>query len=218
MNRTETTHRRFSPLSLANVRLEQRADADAAPVIAGYGSVFYDGTPETEYQLYRYFKERIMPGAFDRAIAEGHDVRGLFNHDANFVLGRTKSETLRLSIDQRGLKYEIDPNAEDTDAMNVVARLRRGDVTGSSFSFRIVREEYLYEDDVTIALVKDVDLYDVGPVTFPAYEAADSSVRSADVEARIAAAKEALGRGKRTPRSLVLATARAIELRRGARG
>lgn len=205
--------RRFTPIQLAEVRASKRDDG--SPLITGHGSVFYDGTPETEYRLWSKFKERIMPGAFDRALAEAHDVRGLFNHDANHVLGRTKSGTCRLSIDARGLRYEIDPNAKDTDAMNVVARLERGDVTGSSFSFRIVREEYLYEDDVTIALVKDVDLYDVGPVTFPAYEGAESEVRSADVEARIAAANKLRGH-KTTPRSVVIATARAIELGRRA--
>lgn len=213
-DRSQIVHRRFSPTSLAKVRAEEREGK--SPVIAGYGAVFYDGTEGTEYKIGSYWRERLMPGAFDRALAEGHDCRCLFNHDVNHVLGRTASGTCKLSIDARGLAYECEPNSEDTDAMNVVAKLKRGDVSGSSFSFRIRQEEYVYEEDQIIALIKDVDLYDVGPVTFPAYEATEASVRSADLDARKAAAEEARAKaaaGKGTPRSVVIARARCLEIK-----
>ena len=101
--------RRFIATSVAAVRATKREDGK--PIIAGYGAVFYDGTPETEYKLWDDMVERIMPGAFDRAISEKHDVRGLFNHDPNHVLGRTKSGTMKLSVDSKGLADEIETGA-----------------------------------------------------------------------------------------------------------
>ena len=93
----------------SNMRLEARAEGEL-PKIIGYASVFYDGTAGTQYELWDDTFERIMPGAFDRALKED-DCRALVNHDANNLLGRTASGTLRLSIDKTGLRYEIDtPN------------------------------------------------------------------------------------------------------------
>lgn len=171
--------RRFTATVLANVRHEKRADGQS--IIAGYGAVFYDGTAATEYHLDDDMAERIMPGAFDRAIAEGQDVRGLFNHDPNCVLGRTKSKTMRLSIDASGLAYEIEPG-NTTVAKDVAEHLTRGDVSGSSFSFIATDSRWteLTEAGNTrwIREILSVDLYDVGPVTFPAYETTTAGVRS----------------------------------------
>src|SRR5689334_2288993 len=99
--------RRFLPTATLPIEIEEREGKPAR--ISGYAAVFYDGSPGTEYQMWQGFSERIMPGAFDRCIREGHDVRALFNHDPNYPLGRTSAGTCRLSIDKRGLKYEIDP-------------------------------------------------------------------------------------------------------------
>ncbi len=126
-----------------------------------------------------------MPGAFDRAIRED-DVRGLFNHSPDMVLGRTKAKTMRLSVDAMGLAYEID--APDTQVgRDLVESLRRGDIDGSSFSFTTTDEEWRKEGGVQVRLLKGVALYDVGPVTFPAYEATSAAARS-DLEARAARA------------------------------
>lgn len=160
------------------VRVETRADGGR--MIVGYASVFYrQGDPGTEYELWTNVVERVLPGAFDRAIRENQDVRGLFNHRSDNVLGRTKSGTLRLSVDNIGLRYEIDV-AETTLAKDLVVTLERGDVSGSSFSFIIVSENWRKEDRREIREIVDVDLFDVGPVTYPAYEATTSGARSGD--------------------------------------
>lgn len=157
--------RRQYTQDVAGVRLEERADE--ASKISGYASVFYDGTKRTEYQLWDGAVERIMPGSFDDAI-KNDDVRALFNHDPNQVLGRTQSDTLKLSVDKRGLKYEIEPG--DTQvARDVSEHIRRGDVDGSSFAFIVTDSDWRTEDSVDIREIRSVELYDVGPVTYPAY-------------------------------------------------
>lgn len=144
--------------------------------ISGYASVFYDGTRDTEYQLWDDVRERIMPGAFDRAIAED-DVRALFNHDANMLLGRNKAGTLTLRQDKTGLAYDIDPPDTET-GRSVVASIKRGDLSGSSFAFMVEDEDIRKEKDVWIREVRAVRLFDVGPVTYPAYDSTTTAVRS----------------------------------------
>lgn len=176
---------RFISGPIAGVRLEERADG-SPPVLVGYGAVFFDASnPGTEYNfagLWSDFRERIMPGAFDQALRED-DVRGLFNHDVNQILGRTIAKTLRLSVDRVGLRYEIDPPSTEA-AKTVVEAIRRGDVNGSSFSFTVDEENWRTINDaedrpIQIRELNRVRLYDVGPVTFPAYQATSAGVRSA---------------------------------------
>ncbi len=156
--------------------VELRKDGDGQSTISGHASVFYDGTPGTEYQLWDNAVERIMPGTFDRALKEKDDVRALFNHDPSLVLGRTSANTMDLSIDKRGLRYDIRPG-DTTIGNDVVEHIARGDVTGSSFFFRITDETWRMEDDLDIREIRGVELFDVGPVTFPAYTGADTGVR-----------------------------------------
>lgn len=172
--------------SRAEVKLEKRAEGEAG-VIAGVGAVVYDGTANTEYELWDYsFEravERIMPGAFAKAIQRPDDVRGLFNHDSNQVLGRTKSGTMTLSADNTGLKYEITPG-DTSVAKDVMAHLARGDVSGSSIAFVVDEERWTETKDESgkwqaLREILSVTLYDVGPVTFPAYEATSAGVRAA---------------------------------------
>jgi uncharacterized protein len=160
---------------LAGVRREKREGQ--ASSIKGLAAVYYrEGEAGTEYWLWRDMVERILPGAFDRAIKEQHDARGLFNHDANQLLGRVSAGTLTLSLTSAGLAYEIPADEKDPDHQRVASKIDRGDVTGSSFAF-IARlttwSELELEDGSTLYIreIKDVDLYDVGPVTWPAYEA-----------------------------------------------
>lgn len=163
-----------------NEKVELRAEGDEEmPVIEGYAAVYYDGTPETEYELWDGAVERIMPGSFDRAISEGHDVRALFNHDPSLLLGRTASGTLKLSVDDKGLKYEVTPG-NTTAARDTVEHLKRGDMTGSSFAFRPTSHTWRDEGELEILEINDVDLFDVGPVTYPAYTGASSGLRSED--------------------------------------
>lgn len=163
---------------LAHNRVSRAAEKGSG-VIRGYGAVFWDASnPGTQYELWANCFERIRPNAFDRALSEAQDVRGLFNHDDEWVLGRVSSGTLRLSVDSVGLAYEIDESTTDPHWLSVASMVDRGDVDGSSFSFMpaSVTWEQQTIDGVTteIRWINDVDLFDVGPVTFPAYEAAGS--------------------------------------------
>ncbi|KLU14898.1 MULTISPECIES: HK97 family phage prohead protease [Xenorhabdus] len=143
--------------------------------IVGYGSVF-----NSRSEPLWGFREIIKPGAFDDVLND--DVRGLFNHDPNFILGRSTAGTLSLSVDGRGLQYTI--QAPDTQTIRdlVLAPMQRGDITQSSFAFRVACDgEHWYEDEAGI-VIREISrfsrLYDVSPVTYPAYQKADSAVRS----------------------------------------
>jgi len=93
------------------------------------------------------------------------------------VLGRTTSGTLRLSTDSVGLRYEVD--LPDTSIGRDIAELvKRGDITGSSFKFEILGEKRFKENGTEYRTIEDVQLFDVGPVTYPAYEATSVALRS----------------------------------------
>lgn len=155
------------------VRAEQRTDEPTR--ILGYGSVF-----NSRSEPLWGFREIIKPGAFDDVLND--DVRGLFNHDPNFILGRSAAGTLSLSVDDRGLRYDI--TAPDTQTIRdlVLAPMVRGDINQSSFAFRVAHDgENWYQDDEGI-VIREISkfsrLFDVSPVTYPAYQEADSGVRS----------------------------------------
>ncbi|MEN6526909.1 MAG: HK97 family phage prohead protease [Candidatus Polarisedimenticolia bacterium] len=151
--------------------IEVRAEEGAPPKIVGHAAVF------DQNSLDLGFTERVAPGAFARAIAERQDVRALWNHDPSYVLGRSAAGTLALSEDAVGLLYEIDP--PDTQwARDLMASLKRGDVTQSSFSFEARTDQWRKGSDGSwTRTLLDVDLYDVSPVTFPAYLGTDASSR-----------------------------------------
>lgn len=176
--------RRFLSEQAAGITLVERAEGEN-PTISGHAAVFFDGTEGTEFRLWDGAVERVMPGAFDGALSRGDDARGLFNHDPNQVLGRRSAGTVNLSVDAKGLRYNIDP-PDTSVASDVVALIRRGDIQGSSFSFQVTDQEWRTENKVDIREIRGVELFDVGPVTFPAYENTTTGVRSqgADAEAR----------------------------------
>lgn len=156
---------------------EVRAEmlSDQPTKIIGYGSVF-----NSRSEPLWGFREIIKPGAFDDVLT--NDVRGLFNHDPNFILGRSTSGTLALRVDERGLQYNI--TAPDTQTIRdlVIAPMMRGDITQSSFAFQVARDgDDWYEDEEGV-VIREISrlsrLYDVSPVTYPAYQEADSGVRS----------------------------------------
>jgi HK97 family phage prohead protease len=169
--------RRSLPADEASIEVQTRDDGKQK--IVGYGVVFYrEGDRSTEYELGPGLRERIMPVACDRAIREQHDVRGLLNHNPNIVLGRTVSGTMQLTLDQKGMRYEIDP--PDTQAArDTVVSLKRRDISGSSFGFTYTKGGYEFreEKDYDVLEVRDMILHDTGPVTYPAYVAATSGVR-----------------------------------------
>lgn len=154
-------------------QLAMQARDGAEPKIAGYAAVFYDGSSETEFEFFG-MHERIMRSAFNNAIGRD-DVRALFNHDSNYVLGRTASGTLKLSVDEIGLRYEIDP---PDHAASLVESIERGDITGSSFAFTVRKQRMVDEGGKQVREIHDLDLFDVGPVAFPAYSGTAVGIRS----------------------------------------
>lgn len=157
-------------------------DDDGNPIIEGYFAVF-----NSNYELWEGAVETIAPSAFDNSMS--NDVRALINHDTTLVIGRTTNKTLELKIDSRGLWGRIRINPKDTDAMNIHARVERGDVTQCSFGFFIRSEETEFLEDGTIKwTLTDVDLFEVSCCTFPAYEETSISARQRDA-AEIASKK-----------------------------
>ena len=125
--------------------------------------------------------ESIAPGAFSKTISG--DIRALINHDTTMVLGRTAAHTLELREDTHGLWGRIEINPNDSDAMNLYARVKRGDVSQCSFGFEIVSEETDFRDDGTIHwTIREVNLFEVSCCTFPAYEQTAISARTKDAE------------------------------------
>lgn len=144
--------------------------------IEGYFSVF-----NSEYPLWEGASEIVKPGAFTNS-ASG-DVRALINHDSSLVLGRTKAGTLTLRQDERGLWGSIKINRDDVDAMNLYARVQRGDVDQCSFGFDIKRETFVDLGDGKCRWeIEEVDpLYEVSVCTFPAYTETSVSARKQDL-------------------------------------
>jgi HK97 family phage prohead protease len=159
-------------------------DAIDCGVITGYAAVFYDpGDAGTQTELYPGLVERIMPTAFDRCIREQQDCRALFNHNPDTLLARCSTGTLRLSLDPRGLVYAFDYDPADPDHQRVMRKLERGDVTGSSFSFNVRKQVWSIDASgagYDVRELHDLDVYDVGPVTFPAYSATSAAGEMGD--------------------------------------
>lgn len=150
-----------------------RAEGDAK-TLTGYAAVF-----NRETVIGDFFRETIEPGAFRATLST--DVRGLFNHDPNQVLGRTASGSMTLTEDETGLRYAITP-PDTTLGRDVLALVARGDVTGSSFGFTVKRDSWTRPakaGELPLRTIHEIDwLRDVGPVTFPAYT--ETSVQARD--------------------------------------
>jgi len=154
--------------------VEFRAAGDGSPPRAiGYASVF-----DHVYRVGGMFDEVIRPGAFARAIKERQDVRALWNHNRDNVLGRTKSGTCRIAEDPTGLAAEIDV---PVSATREIESLERGDVDQMSFGFFVRKEQWTERpDDIPLREILDVDLTDVSPATYPASSATSVNLRSAE--------------------------------------
>ena len=145
--------------------------------IEGYFAVF-----NSPYEFWPGASEVILPGAFDESMSG--DVRALVNHNTDLVLGRTLAGTLSLTQDSRGLLGRIIINQEDRAAMDLYARVKRGDVSQCSFGFEIESERYIELGDGKCRweIEKVNPLYEVSPCTFPAYEDTGIDARRRDLE------------------------------------
>jgi HK97 family phage prohead protease len=126
------------------------------------------------------FRERVQVGATAESIGRD-DIRALFNHDPNLILGRNRSNTLRLSEDSEGLHYEVDM-PDTTYARDLATAMERGDVSQSSFGFKTAGPEgdsWAEDDDgFPLRTLQRIALFDVSPVTYPAYTDSTSGVGS----------------------------------------
>ena len=142
--------------------------------IEGHAAVF-DSWSETLGGIFP-FKEKVRKGAFSQTI-EKDDIRALFNHDPNYVLGRNKAGTLELKEDERGLYVRIIP--PDTQAArDIITSIERGDINQMSFGFMVEEEKWDTVDGIDVRELRKVKLFDVSPVTFPAYPSTDVGVRA----------------------------------------
>jgi len=154
------------------LRIQTRAEpAGEMPRIVGHAAVF-----DQEADIMGFFSERIASGAFTRAIAED-DVRALWNHDPNYPLGRNRAGTLILREDATGLLTETLP-PETSYARDLIASIGRGDVSQMSFAFRVKREEWAERERDWLRTILEVELFDVSPVTYPAYPTTDVGLRA----------------------------------------
>lgn len=208
---TELTERRFTP-----GRVEARANAEKR-TIGGYATVF-----NSPSQNLGGFREFVAPGAFNRAASRnwpgnGAGVLARYNHDDNFLLGNSESGTLRLSIDDQGLRYDVDVPASRADVYELI---ERGDVRQSSFAFWVEQDEWSTDDTgFPTRTLLQVGLVDVAPVNTPAYLDTSVGLRSlakkfdADFEEiqRMAMANELVRLFKRTDKQEPARTMTAAE-------
>lgn len=121
------------------------------------------------------FREVIKPEAIDRTLREGLDVRALVDHDSAKIIGRTKAGTLALRKSRKGLEIVVDP-PNTSYARDLVESVERGDISGMSFGFRVLTDEWRMEDGEAVRDVLDMVVSEVSVVGFPAYPATDVSV------------------------------------------
>jgi len=151
--------------------IETRLDSkEGRDVVIGHAAVFNSLSEDLGG-----FREKINPGAFDDVL--DNDVRAYFNHDPNFLLGRVSAGTLRLGVDEKGLRYELDiPNT--TAGRDLKENMRLGNITQSSFAFTIGKDGDSWErndEGGDIRVINKINrLYDVSPVSLPAYPSADN--------------------------------------------
>lgn len=162
--------RRMLKMQDAKVR-----EQDGGRYLEGYFAVF-----DREYRVYGDWVETIAPGAFAAHLATGGDIKILWNHNHDIVLGSTAAKTAILREDDVGLFGSVLINEQDQDAVNAYARVSRGDVDGCSIGFDIVRQEESWEDETYRTRLLEIKLYEGSPCTFPAYTDTSINARTKD--------------------------------------
>jgi HK97 family phage prohead protease len=167
----KTNKKELRMLPLKEIRINE---SDGGTCIEGHAAVF-DSWSETLGGIFP-FKEKVRKGAFAESIGRD-DIRALFNHDPNYVLGRNRAGTLELVEDDVGLRVRITP--PDTSwARDITTSIRRGDISQMSIGFVVEDDEWSSQDGIDTRELKKVRLFDVSPVTFPAYTGTDVGVRA----------------------------------------
>lgn len=160
--------------------VETRTAGENQRVITGYAYKF-----RALSQNLGGFKEQVLEDAGKESI-QVDDIRALMNHDANLILGRNRAGTLQMEEDSTGLLYEIKADERQSYVRDLLIALERGDVNQSSFGFQVPPNGDTWtmgEDDTPLRSIQKMSLFDVSPVTYPAYLSSESSVsqRCADM-------------------------------------
>jgi len=164
-------------VAVKELRIESGVEGNPKdPQIVGYASVFDTWSEELGGSF--PYREKVLPGAFAESIVRD-DIRALFNHDPNYILGRNKSGTLELAEDQKGLLVKITPPNTQW-AKDLLVSIERGDITQMSFGFFVLEDIWLESEGTDVRELLKVKLFDVSPVTFPAYAQTECNIRSAE--------------------------------------
>lgn len=154
--------------------LETRTEENSnEKIISGYINKF-----NTRSQ-YMGFYEEVAKGAFDKTLADGHNIYAMYNHNSDMILGSTRSGSLKLNVDNIGLHFELRINPNISYANDIAELIKAGDLEGCSFGFWVIDDEWTYtEDKVDLRIIKEIELIEVTITPFPAYLDSEASCRS----------------------------------------
>lgn len=154
--------------------LETRTEENSSEkIISGYINKF-----NTRSQ-YMGFYEEVSNGAFDKTLADGHNIYAMYNHNSDMILGSTRSGSLKLNVDNIGLHFELRINPNISYASDIAELVKAGDLEGCSFGFWVTDDEWTYtEDKIDLRIIKELELIEVTITPFPAYLDSEASCRS----------------------------------------
>jgi HK97 family phage prohead protease len=153
--------------------LEIRKAADGKETLSGY-AVKWD---QLSKPIRGMFREKVASGAFTNSLKE-NNIRGLWNHNSDFVLGSTGAGTMRCQEDKSGLAFEIDLGNQSF-ARDAAITISRGDVVNMSFGFNVKKQSWNESDSQNVVrTLEEVDLQEISPCTFPAYPQSSVAIRS----------------------------------------
>lgn len=164
------------------------AAADAAPGFVGHAAVF-DSRTAIGNPLTWGFYEEVAAGAFTKTLREG-DARFLIDHDSSLIVARVSAGDLRLAEDRDGLAVDADLDLEVSYVRDLARNVEKRRVTGMSFGFQVIKDDWTTETvetndgqsaEVEVRTIREVKLFEVSAVTFPAYDETDAALRSATI-------------------------------------
>lgn len=182
--RAERTELRFRPLTVSDFIVRAEGDEEV-PTFAGHAAVFNSRTAIGNPLKWGFYEE-IAPGAFTKTLNEG-DARFLVDHDTSLLVARVSAGDLRLAEDSIGLATEAELDTELSYVKDLVRNLERKRITGMSFGFRVIKDDWTTETveasdgmeaEVEVRTIREVELFEVSAVTFPAYEETDAALRA----------------------------------------
>lgn len=172
MEKQQKEIRKFIVTDLETRTLEDTEEK----VISGYINKF-----NTRSQ-YMGFYEEVAKGAFDKTLADGHNIYAMYNHNSDMILGSTRSGSLKLNTDNIGLHFELRINPNISYASDIAELVKSGDLEGCSFGFWVTDDEWtLTEDKIDLRIIKELELTEVTITPFPAYLDSEASCRSFDL-------------------------------------